>query len=563
MRAALLACIVLLGSLAALPGVGAAGMGSPGDVGVAGTGPTGDVGAAGTGSDSGAAAAQTDSPPPDPENDVIGWENGVWHNESIPVDQLGLGDEGLTDRETELLVARTMARVEVLRQMEFTRDVTVEFVSREVLQDRVRNMSFGETTNDQVYEAMFVFGEDTEAEIRLQEFLGGAVVGYAAEEGSANLTIVTRSEDLDAVSERVLAHELVHVLQDQHFDLSQSRYRRSTIDGEWGKDGLIEGEAAYIDHLYGTECISNWSCTSPPADWSGASVPGGIGAFGVLSSQPYEDGATFVHDRYDDGGWAAVDAAHQDPPRTTEQIIHRDREREPVPLSVPDRSTEAWEVTHTNTLGEAGLFTMFVAHRSQAPEGKAVLDRTPHEREADWDTLDFDYEATAGWGNDTFRAYENGDRHGYTWTSVWDSERDAKEFVGAYEQALVGLGALRYDEHTFVIEDGPFADAFYVVRENRTVRIVNAPTVEELGAIDSPRGPAESSTLAKLRAKLEAQQETIARLRDRLAAQNETIAELRRESNGDESSVATPWSGGLVVVAIALVAVVLARRVRS
>lgn len=549
MRAALLATLVLLGSLAALPGLGAASMHSTSNVGVAGMESTGGVG-----------PAQTDSPPPDPENDVIGWENGVWYNESIPVDQLGLGDEGLTERETELLVARTMARVEVLRQKEFTREVTVEFVSRAELRDRVRDMSFGESTNDQVYEAMFVFGEDTDAETRLREFLGGAVVGYAAEEGSANLTIVTRSEDLDAVSERVLAHELVHVLQDQHFDLSQSRYRRSTIDGEWGKDGLIEGEASYIDHQYGKECISNWSCTRPPSNWSGASVPGGIGAFGVLSSQPYEDGATFVHDRYEAGGWDAVDAAHQDPPTSTEQIIHLDREREPAPLTVRDRSTEDWEVTHTNTIGEAGMFTMFVAHRSQVPEGKEVLDRTPHERENDWDTLDFDYEATAGWGNDSFRAYRNGDRHGYTWTSVWDTERDAKEFVGAYEQALVGLGALRYDENTFVIEEGPFADAFYVVRENNTVRIVNAPTVEELEEIDDRVGPAENSTLAELRARLEAQRETIADLRDRLAEQNETIAELRGDSNGDRSPVATPWSPGLVIVAIALVAVLVARR---
>ena len=420
-------------------------------------------------------------------------------------------------------------------------------------------MSFGETNNDQVYEAMFVFGEDVDANEKLEGFLGDAVIGYAAEEGATNLTIVTRSEDLHAVDEAVLAHELVHVLQHQQFDLRQARYQRDTLDGEWGKDGLIEGEASYIDWRYSQECISNWSCTRPPSNWAGASVPGGVRGFSLLASQPYNDGASFVSEAYEAGGWEAINDLHRDPPVSSEQIIHRDRSLSPVPLEAPDRSSDEWEAYHTNTVGEAGMFAMFYAHRERVPDGQEVLDRDPFDRQYDWDTLDFDFEPTAGWGNDVFRAYRDGDRRAFAWTSVWDTERDAREFAGTYEQALTGLGAWRYGEHTYIIEEGPFADAYSVVRENRTVRIVNAPTVGALEEIDSRARPEPNPYVDDLRERIDEQNRTIEALRDRLEAQNRTIADLESRV-GDGTGVGTPWSAGLLVLAVAIVALLLAGR---
>lgn len=67
--------------------------------------------------------------PPDPSEDVIGWENGHWYNESIAVNQ----SDGLNDTELDAFVARSMARVEHLRQLEFARNVTVEPITRDEL----------------------------------------------------------------------------------------------------------------------------------------------------------------------------------------------------------------------------------------------------------------------------------------------------------------------------------------------------------------------------------------------------------------------------------------------
>ncbi|HKL30417.1 MAG TPA: hypothetical protein VJ898_14260, partial [Natrialbaceae archaeon] len=57
--------------------------------------------------------------PPDPDEDVIGWENGYWYDESIDVDQ----SDGLSDAELDRFVARTMARVERIRGLEFRENV--------------------------------------------------------------------------------------------------------------------------------------------------------------------------------------------------------------------------------------------------------------------------------------------------------------------------------------------------------------------------------------------------------------------------------------------------------
>ncbi|MDY6818445.1 MAG: hypothetical protein SVG88_07270, partial [Halobacteriales archaeon] len=70
---------------------------------------------------------------PDPDTDVIGWEAGYWHNESIAVDQT----DGLSDAELDRYIARSMARVEFLRDREFKRSVSVTIQSRTEFQSRL------------------------------------------------------------------------------------------------------------------------------------------------------------------------------------------------------------------------------------------------------------------------------------------------------------------------------------------------------------------------------------------------------------------------------------------
>jgi hypothetical protein len=73
------------------------------------------------------------------------------------------------------------------------------------------------------------------------------------------------------------------------------------------------------------------------------------------------------------------------------------------------------------------------------------------------------------------------------WRSTWDSPADAREFFDGYRTVLDEHGAVERGDGVYVIESGPYADAFRVVRRGETVTVVNAPTIEDLDAVHARR----------------------------------------------------------------------------
>lgn len=428
-------------------------------------------------------AATVDAHPrPDPEDDAIGWEGGYWHDEPITVDQ----SDGLNASEREAFLSRTMARVEYIRGLEFTERPELEFIDRGELRER-RAGSFGLPTDDQLWEAMWLFGEDTNASRAIAERFGGSVLAYAAEEGSDHVVVVNADPSEPQISAGVLAHELVHVLQHQQFDLSAPRYRRTTLDGEFAKDGIVEGEASYVDQRYAERCGAEWRCVdAPPVGWAGASLEGSW-RFHRLTVQPYSDGAHYVATLRDRGGWDAVDAAHADPPESSAAIVHPGLDAAPEPMTLPDRSTGRWtRVGPPQTVGEVGAY--MTLWRQVTGEGQ--VDQDGPEVDGPYDRFDYNDSVTAGWANDKLVTYTDGERRGYVWALRWRTAEDAAAFAAAYRDQLATEGANRTAESTWVLEDGPFADAFRVVRSGRTVVVVNGPTEDALSAIRDPDRPA-------------------------------------------------------------------------
>jgi hypothetical protein len=100
--------------------------------------------------------------------------------------------------------------------------------------------------------------------------------------------------------------------------------------------------------------------------------------------------------------------------------------------------------------------------------------------------LNYSHPATAGWGGDVVVPYSNGSDNGYVFKSVWDSQQDATEFRDAYIELLESKGATKVSANTWVIDDGPWADAFRVVQTGSTLLVVNAPTVENISSVHAP-----------------------------------------------------------------------------
>jgi len=446
--------------------------------------------------------------PPDPDSDVIGWEDGYWHNESVDVDQ----SDGLSDEELDAYVARAMARVEYLREAEFDSDVPVSTITREEYRNRSSGGGSGDASrteynrwNDQVWEGLFIVGESTGSGDAIGETTGSSVLGFYSPTRD-EITIVTDSPDSPTINNATLVHELVHALQDQRYDLTNETYRASTQDGDLAVDGVVEGEANYIETNYAQRCGAEWECVDTPQA-GGSGGGGGSGPnLGVLLTllNPYSDGPVYVNEIVEEGGWDAFEERFQDPPASSEQVIHRTDEA-PRSIEFTDRGTNGWSTfprdnpqlgqNGSDTVGEASIYAMFW-YQAREYQADTINPNGLFQTSDPYDTYNYDAEPSKGWANDRLFPYRTGEdddaEYGYVWVTEWDTETDAREFHDTYLRMLDAHDVRETDEGYYVVSDGPFADAFLVRLDGERVTIVNGPTVDDVQDIRPGLEPGEA-----------------------------------------------------------------------
>lgn len=412
-----------------------------------------------------------------PVGDPIGWEDGYRYNESLSITTA----DGMNASEREAVVARTMARVERIRHLEFEQRVPVEVITRAQYRERRANRSANRSAaldhwNDQVWEALFLVSERRDVAAARDELFGASVQGFYLP--SENKIIIISAADTPTIDRTTLAHELVHALQDQHFTLTAGA---TTQDGQLAADGLIEGSATYVEHEYEERCGAAWSCIPQPTHTGGGGGTNddlNLGLFLTIYA-PYAEGPSFVRSLTERGGWPAVNSAYEDFPASTEQIIHPRAypDETPVTVPVPDRSSREWQRFDVSqvygTMGEAAIYAMFRTN--------GQVDRAHHA------LYNYSHPLSTGWGGGRIVPYHNGKAYGYVWKTRWDTTADAKAFLRGYRGVLRAHDATR-DGNVYVIPGSdPYADAFRVTRRGRTVVIVNAPTRDQLAAVHASR----------------------------------------------------------------------------
>jgi hypothetical protein len=410
----------------------------------------------------------------DGADDRLGWVDGYAHDDPLPVTRA----DGLNESERRAVVARTAARVELLRGLEFTDPVPVEVISRETYREE-RAAGTGRSTNEwreQVWEAPLLVGEDRTVREAFDTVYGTSVRGYYAP-GDDRIVIVSDSAR-PSLDTRTLAHELLHALQDQRPELSLGG-GADTIDEGLAADGLVEGDANAVEAAYADRCGSRWSCLPRPVASAvgGSSDPFATGVFMTVYA-PYAEGPALIAHLRAAGGWQRVNAAYDSFPESSEQVIHPERygTDPPTEPTVRDRTRRGWDrfdrPQTTETLGEATLYaTLWV---------NGAIDAT------DRSQFDYAHPLSTGWDGDTVVPYTNGSHAGYVWKLAFDSPADAREFAGAYRGILVARAARSPDDGVYLLADGPFADAFRVRRSGATVVVVNAPTVRALDRVHAP-----------------------------------------------------------------------------
>jgi hypothetical protein len=454
--------------------------------------------------------------PPGMDVDPIGWEGGFWYYESLPIDR----SDGLNRTELDHVVARTMARVEEIRGLEYNRTVSVRLRSRASYRRALENRSVNEslwTFDNAKFEALFLVDQFEDSIEVLRENAAESLLGYYGPRNDSIVLLVEESDrntsggppitraggrpvstntSADAtgvrINESVLAHELVHALQDQQFGLE--RYAGETREEANAMDALIEGDASLVERRYARRCGGLWagSCLTADAGEDGALANTGVY---LVTYQPYSDGPKFVRSFYRRGGWAAVNDLYDRPPASTEQVIHPERypRDEPTNVSLADETATGWTRVRPPgrpdyaELGEAAIVAGFVyplydsSGRIGIVRPDSFYNQTAGGELSEFDPFDYDQPYSDGWDGDRLHVYRNGaNETGYVWRLVWDSAGEAREFYRGYRQVLAYWGANPVGEDTYRISEGGFEDAFHVRVDGDTVTIVNAPDVWSL-----------------------------------------------------------------------------------
>jgi hypothetical protein len=167
----------------------------------------------------------------------------------------------------------------------------------------------------------------------------------------------------------VMAHELTHALQDQHFEIEKwVKAARPNDDAELARESVLEGSAmaGMLDYMLQD---SGHSLKELP-DIDPAMMVGDMASSPMLEKAPqflkdalvfpYFGGLSFSVALLKTTGWSALPGVFAKPPASTQQIIHPEIYREgkvPEAMSVPpiDKNLGAdWTKLEDNLMGEFG-----------------------------------------------------------------------------------------------------------------------------------------------------------------------------------------------------------------
>jgi hypothetical protein len=168
----------------------------------------------------------------------------------------------------------------------------------------------------------------------------------------------------------VMAHELTHALEDQHFHIeSWLKAARPNDDAELARDAVLEGSAmlAMLDYLLRGTGRSVWELPEVDPELlmgSAKSSPQFSKAPRFIRDVllfPYVGGLNFTKTALRDDGWSGLQKLFDAPPVSTQQILHPElyaKGVRPAEMPLPELGkmlTKEWKKLDENTLGEFGL----------------------------------------------------------------------------------------------------------------------------------------------------------------------------------------------------------------
>jgi hypothetical protein len=272
----------------------------------------------------------------------------------------------------------------------------------------------------------FLAPASSSSQSSIDSLVANALAFYS--EDSRSVTIIDRGAPGDTLtSSRVLAHELVHALQDRDVGLGAYRKVATSSDQLFALRSMIEGEASFYEVLFYLEAKD---LSLEDVDWDAyfANYRAQLGSQLATSSAPLSDtvtqavyplGAAYMQKAYDQGGSPAVEAAFLSKPSSMAEVTKgygapRLGSR-PLSCRAP-AAPEGFSRMRVQILGALGLYAFAVKTASFS---------------AAWDL-------TGAWADDDLSLYTSADGH----TAVaWSVRLTGPDGARTLQSIAASLGA--------------------------------------------------------------------------------------------------------------------------
>lgn len=291
---------------------------------------------------------------------------------------------------------------EVQRGLRFKHPVPVDFLTPEEYSARTRTSGSAQLSEQDKRDL-----QTTQGELRAFGLIGADVdllgasddladSGTLAFYDSDTKRITVRGTEMTVDLRVTLVHELVHVLQDQWFDLNKTEEGFTTSGASEAFRALVEGDATRIEDSYVADLPkadrdAYDRATASSDEQSSADLKSVPPVLQTFFAAPYALGPQAVALIAADGGNSAMDDAFRNPPASEHDLLDPrgllGREK-PVQVQAPQLPAG---VSASDDEGDIGAFTWYIVLSSRL-DAKAALS------------------VVDGWAGDAFVAYQQDGR---------------------------------------------------------------------------------------------------------------------------------------------------------
>ncbi len=318
-------------------------------------------------------------------------------------------------------------RIEEVTGLKFKSDPKIEARSRDDVRAFLEKRFREDLPDEEIagtraaYRRLGLIPDSLDLRAFMLDLLTEQVVGYYDPETKVLYVVEEAPPEQASI---IIAHELVHALQDQYMSLDSLQLLRGDNDRQIAAQAVIEGQATIvqIQSMLGGADIA----TALPGGWdrvrdmireSSSQMPVFATAPRIIQETlifPYLSGAEFMRTFQQ---LRPGEAPYGDLPRSTEQILHARayfNERDVstrVTLPAPRIGRDRYQ----NNLGE--FETRIFLYEHARDQSSAVR-------------------GAAGWDGDRYMVVETPRGEALVWVTVWDTPVEAAEFTEVLDRAI-------------------------------------------------------------------------------------------------------------------------------